>query len=78
MRGIVIVGAAAVTVGAVALAPRARSETWEEWLTKVAWSSLVVPSGPLGWVSCRLMPRLQRGDVHGFDGGHPRAIPCAG
>ena len=59
MRGVVIVGATAAAAGAVALAPRARGATWEEWFTEFAWSSLVVPSGPLGWVSSHwLMPRF--------------------
>lgn len=59
MRGIVIVGATAAAAGAVALAPRARGATWEEWFTKMAESSARVPSGPLGWVSTHwVMPRL--------------------
>jgi SAM-dependent methyltransferase len=59
MRGIVVAGAAAAAAGAVALAPRARGETWEEWFTKVARSYSMVPSGPLGWVSSHwTMPRL--------------------
>ena len=59
MRGIVVAGAAAAAAGAVALAPRARGATWEEWFTKGAQSWAGVPSGPLGWVSSHwVMPRL--------------------
>ena len=59
MRGIVVAGAAAAAAGAVALAPRARGATWDEWLAKVAESWAGVPSGPLGWVSSHwVMPRL--------------------
>ena len=59
MRGVVVAGAAAAAAGAVALAPRARGATWEEWLRKVADSWAGVPSGPLGWVSSHwVMPRL--------------------
>ena len=59
MRGIVVAGAAAAAAGAVALAPRARGATWEEWFTKMAESWAGVPSGPLGWVSTHwVMPRL--------------------
>ena len=56
MRGMVVAGVAA---GVVVLAPRVRGATWNEWLTKVAWSWAGVPSGPLGWVSSHwVMPRL--------------------
>jgi len=59
MRAIVVAGAAAAAAGAVALAPRARGATWEEWFTRVADSWAGVPSGPLGWVSSHwVMPRL--------------------
>ena len=59
MRGIVVAGVAAAAAGAVALAPRARGATWEEWLSRVANSWAGVPSGPLGWISTHwVMPRL--------------------
>ena len=58
MRGIVVAGTAAAA-GAVALAPRLRGATWEEWFTKAGDSWAGVPSGPLGWVSSHwVMPRL--------------------
>lgn len=56
MRGVVVVGAAAVA-GAVALAPRMRGTTWKDWLGKLMWSTAGIPSGPLGWLSARSMPR---------------------
>ena len=58
MRGIVVAGTAAAA-GAVALAPRLRGATWEEWFTKAGDSWAGVPSGPLGWVNSHwVMPRL--------------------
>jgi SAM-dependent methyltransferase len=57
MRGMVVVGVAAAVAGAIALAPRMRGETWKDWLGKLMWSTAGIPSGPLGWLSARSMPR---------------------
>ena len=56
MRGIVVFGAA-VVAGVIALAPRMCGSTWTDWLGKAMWSAAGIPSGPLGWLSARSMPR---------------------
>lgn len=59
MRGIVMVGAAAATAGALALAPRARGTTWTEWFARIFRSWAGVPSGPLGYIHSHwTMPRM--------------------
>ena len=56
MRRILVVGvAAAVVAGVAALVPMSQGTTWKEWRRRFVWSWAAVPSGPLGWVSSRVM-----------------------
>ncbi len=55
-RSLLIAGVCAAAAGIVAVAPRARGATWTGWLVRAAWDWAGVPSGPLGWMSSRVMP----------------------
>lgn len=56
MRRILVVGvAAAISAGMVALLARWQGTTWKEWRRRFVWSWAAVPTGPLGWVSSRVM-----------------------
>jgi SAM-dependent methyltransferase len=56
MRRVLVVGVAAAIVAVVAaLVPRMQGTTWSEWRRRFVWSWAAVPSGPLGWVSSRVM-----------------------